>query len=285
MTDRRNAPHARPSVPGRPLPVVVTAARVLVLLLVLVPVPAGAEGGPRRDHATDPEAVGVTGEDDPRLAAFDRMMRAFLAGRAIPGAALAVTRHGRLVYARGFGFADRDAGRPVRPRTLFRVASVSKTLTAATVLHLAGRGRLRLDDPVLDVLGPEVSGGDRPPADPRWSRVTVREALQHRGGWDREASFDPMFRPVAIAREFGVEPPAGPDLIIRSMLRRPLDFDPGARYAYSNFGYCLLGRVIEKVAGQDYGRAGGRGVGAPAPGHHGPGDAPRAHAPRGPRAR
>jgi N-acyl-D-amino-acid deacylase len=216
---------------------------------------AGAARGYEREPEDDPKKVVVTGVDDPRLASFDRLMREFVARHRVPGAALAVTRHGRLVYARGFGFADLDTAEPVRPHALFRIASVSKPLTAVTVLNLIDRGKLKLDDRVLDVLGPRVLGGDGPPADPRWAKVTVREVLQHRGGWDRGASFDPMFRPVRIAREFQAEPPAGPGLIIRSMLRRPLDFDPGARYAYSNFGYCVLGRVIEAVAGAPYGEA------------------------------
>src|SRR5207247_957030 len=76
--------------------------------------------------------------------------------------------------------------------------------------------------------------------------------LQHTGGWDGAKSFDPMFRPLLIARSVGVEPPAGPEAVIRYMLGQPLDFDPGQRYAYSNFGYCLLGRVIEKASGRGY---------------------------------
>ncbi len=204
---------------------------------------------------TDPKKVNVTGVDDPRLESFDRMMREFVAKHRIPGASLAVTRHGRLVYARGFGFADLEKDEPVRPHSLFRIASVSKPLTAVTVLNLVEHGKLNLDDKVLDVLSPAVFGGDGPPADPRWSRITIRELLQHRGGWNRDQSFDPMFRPLLIARTLDTEPPAGPALIIRYMLRQKLDFDPGARYAYSNFGYCLLGRVIEKVTGQSYGEA------------------------------
>ncbi|MFO0954640.1 MAG: serine hydrolase domain-containing protein [Isosphaeraceae bacterium] len=94
-----------------------------------------------------------------------------------------------------------------------------------------------------------------PPADPRWRRITVRELLQHRGGFDRGRSGDPMFRSVAVAREFGSEPPAGTGLIIRSMLGRPLDLDPGERDAYSNFGYCVLGRAIENASGEPYEKA------------------------------
>ena len=80
----------------------------------------------------------------------------------------------------------------------------------------------------------------------------MRHLLQHRGGWDREQSFDPMFRSVEIATSLGTCPPAAPNDIVRFMLSQPLDFEPGLRYAYSNFGYCLLGRVIEHASGTDY---------------------------------
>ncbi len=88
--------------------------------------------------------------------------------------------------------------------------------------------------------------------DERLDDITIRHLLQHRGGWDRDKSFDAMFRSVDFAKALGVDPPAGPDTIIRVMLGKPLDFDPGHRYAYSNYGYCLLGRVIEKLSGESY---------------------------------
>jgi N-acyl-D-amino-acid deacylase len=88
--------------------------------------------------------------------------------------------------------------------------------------------------------------------DPRLKNVTIKQLLHHTAGWDRAVSFDPMFRSVAIAKEQSVEPPAKPIDIIHYMMKRKLDFDPGERYAYSNFGYCILGRVIEKATGQSY---------------------------------
>jgi N-acyl-D-amino-acid deacylase len=88
--------------------------------------------------------------------------------------------------------------------------------------------------------------------DERQRRITIRQLLQHRGGWDRDQSLDPMFQSVQFAGLLQVPPPAEPEHIIRVMLGRKLDFDPGKRYAYSNFGYCLLGRVIEAVTGISY---------------------------------
>ena len=83
-------------------------------------------------------------------------------------------------------------------------------------------------------------------------KITIKHLLQHTAGFDRAKSFDPMFRPVLIAKDQKTRPPAGPMEIIHYMTRHKLDFDPGERYAYSNFGYCLLGRVIEKASGQSY---------------------------------
>lgn len=199
-----------------------------------------------------PADVPTTGRPDPRLASFDRLMTRFLRENELPGAALAVARNGRLVYARGFGWADRTAKELVQPEALFRIASISKPITAAAVLQLAERGRFKLDDPVFDVLQLHEPKEPGVRFDPRWRKVTILHLLQHRGGWDRAKSFDPMFRSPAIVKELGVRPPADPQAIIRYMLRRPLDFDPGSKDVYSNFGYCLLGRVVEKVSGQTY---------------------------------
>jgi N-acyl-D-amino-acid deacylase len=89
-------------------------------------------------------------------------------------------------------------------------------------------------------------------ADPRLAQITVRQLLDHTGGWDRNKSFDPMFRPRQIAKSLDLPPPARPEAVIRYMLGQRLDTDPGSAYAYSNFGYCVLGRIIEKLTGQSY---------------------------------
>jgi N-acyl-D-amino-acid deacylase len=138
----------------------------------------------------------------------------------------------------------------VHPDSLFRIASVSKPFTAVAVLKLVEQGRLDLDARPFELLElhGQVPKGRR--FDERWQQITVRHLLHHTGGWDRDKSFDPMFRPIEIAKELDVPAPAGARDVIRYMLGQPLDFDPGTRYAYSNFGYCVLGRVIEKVSGE-----------------------------------
>jgi N-acyl-D-amino-acid deacylase len=194
----------------------------------------------------------VTGRANPDLASFDRLMISFLRQHHVPGAALAVTKDGRVVYARGFGYADTEKMRPVAPQALFRIASISKPITAAAILKLVEQGKLKLDDHAFQVLQFQPFIEDKKRPDPRLRKITIRQLLHHTAGWDRAKSYDPMFESVKIARALKVPAPAHADHIIRYMMGQPLDFDPGTRYAYSNFGYCVLGRVIEKVSGQSY---------------------------------
>ena len=187
---------------------------------------------------------------------FDLEIQKFMQARNIPGAALAVVKDQRLVCARGYGWADRESKIPVKPTSLFRIASITKPFTAVAALKLIEERKLSLEARAFDVLasGPDTLHPNGEKLDERWKLITIRQLLQHTGGWDRDKSFDPMFRSRQIAKELGIASPPGPRDVIRYMLGQPLDFDPGARYAYSNFGYCVLGRVIEKIAGMSYER-------------------------------
>jgi len=196
--------------------------------------------------------VPVSGKSVAGLESLDRLMTDFLTEHHVVGAALAVSRNGRLVYARGFGWADREDKEKVEPSDMFRLASLSKSITSAAVLQLREEGKLKLDDKPFRELAirPVLPKGGH--ADPRLGDITVLELLQHRGGFDRTKSSDPMFESVSIAGLCGMNPPAMQEQIIRVACGRPLDFNPGERMAYSNFGYCVLGRVIEQASGQSY---------------------------------
>jgi N-acyl-D-amino-acid deacylase len=200
-------------------------------------------------HSAETDQVPISGIHDDRLRPLDELMVGFVTKHKLPGASLAVGRGGRVLYARGFGFADVDAKKPVRPESLFRLASISKSITGVAVMRAVEQGWLDLDDKILRWF-PELVPAEIP--DARWRDITLRHLLQHTGGWDRDRSFDAMFRAVPFATELGVDPPAKPEHIIRVMLKKPLDFAPDERYAYSNFGYCLLGRVLERLDGVSY---------------------------------
>jgi N-acyl-D-amino-acid deacylase len=235
---------------------IVRAVSTVLLLLVSLStshLPLRADESAKAAKKFDHQLVIATGEEDPRMRPFDDLMVSFVRHYQVPGAVLAVADGDRLVYARGFGFADVDLKTPVLPTSLFRIASISKPITAVAILQLVQRGQLSLDERVFDILAIEPHfEGEQHELDPRLAKITVLQLLQHTGGWDREQSFDPMFQSVRIARSLGTAPPAGADAVIRFMRGQSLDFAPGHRYAYSNFGYCLLGRIIERRSGQAY---------------------------------
>ena len=193
-----------------------------------------------------------TGKVDDLMKPFDDLMSQFLDDYRIAGAALAVTDRGRVVYSRGFGYADLSTLETVTPEHRFRIASLSKPVTAVAVLQLIEQGRLTLDTPVFDVLDVQPHIVDGVKLDDRQEQITIRHLLNHTGGWDRAVSYDAMFKSVEFANALTIPPPAGANDVIRYMRGQPLDFDPGHKYAYSNYGYCMLGRVIEKLSGQTY---------------------------------
>jgi len=214
--------------------------RFQIILIVLLLV------GCQRDTS-----IPTTGDYQFSMGRFDRIMIQLIEKWDMPGGALAVVQDGEILLARGYGYADIKNEELVQPDSLFRIASISKPITAAAVLKLVEEGKLDLDTPAFQLLD-DLQPPEGADVDQRIDEITVRHLLEHAGGWDRNISFDPMFMAREIAKEMGVPPPANCPTIIRYMLGQPLDFNPGSQYAYSNFGYCVLGRVIEKVSGQPY---------------------------------
>ena len=235
--------------------------------LIGIAVAASCGGEPTPPPVTPPVTppaqpeIPITGAAVPGLGPLDRSVRDLMRKYAVPGGAVAVVRDGRLMYARGFGYADVESKTPVQPDALFRIASVSKPITAAAVMKLVEEGRLALDDRVAPLIA-DLEPVEGATVDPRWEQITIRHLLNHTGGWDRtrpNGGFDPMYRPpFDIAAAVNAPAPASAETIIRYMKGRPLDFNPGEKYVYSNFGYDILGRVIERVSGvpyEDYVRA------------------------------
>lgn len=175
------------------------------------------------------------------------------------GASVAVSRNGQLA-AEVDGWCDADRERPVRIDTLFRIASVTKPITAAIIRSLVREQRLSLEDRAFGVLElkPEPNVGD-----PRLNDITVEQLLKHQGGWDRATAYDPMFHQAEIQKELQLDRQPGLHDIIHYMLRQPLQFQPGEKAAYSNFGYCVLGRIIERVTVMPYADAVQKFIGIP----------------------
>ena len=177
------------------------------------------------------------------LAGMDGVATAFMRAHSVPGLSVAVARDGAIVYQRAFGFADRDKKEKVTPASLFRIASVSKPITSVTVFRLIEGKRLTQEDTVF---GPRGILGDDFGKMPyrKWvTEIRIKHLLtQTCGGWPNDGA-DPMFQNPAMNHK---------QLITWAIASAPLGYAPGEHYAYSNFGFCILGRVIEKLTGAAY---------------------------------
>lgn len=151
----------------------------------------------------------------------------------IPGLAIAVAKEGAMLWSEGFGFANLELQAPVTPHTRFRIASISKSLTATCVMRLAEAGKLDLDAPLRRYL----------PAYPRsGGAITVRQLASHRSGivhYSDEDMINTVHYPTMSAA-------------LARFKDRPLASTPGTRYLYSSFGYNLIGAVVESVTHQDF---------------------------------
>jgi len=195
------------------------------------------------------DEVPVSGETRREYAPIDEMMVKFLVDHQMPGATLAISKGSRLVYARGFGYSDIENELTMPANAQMRLASISKPITAAAIMKLVDQGELTLDTKVFDHFDFEAKGTIK---DTRLLEITVLQLLRHTAGFDRKISYDPMFIERQVASAVGRKTPVDPVDIIQFMFSQKLDFTPGTKYAYSNYGYSLLGRVIEKVSGKSY---------------------------------
>ncbi|MEO5670952.1 MAG: serine hydrolase domain-containing protein [Ramlibacter sp.] len=229
-----------------PLPRPQGISRRHLLLAAIAPV-ACTGGG---------DDIPVSGTEVPAFSALDIKLREVLRTLKIPGASMTVAKNGAIAYQRGFGWADRDAGQVVQPETRFRIASVSKPMTAVGVLR-AFEADLpaALDRPVFGPGGLLTGPRYAQVKDQRFLTVRLRDLLQHTGGWDLDV-YEPQYDLVNIARAMNVAAPAeAPDIIEYMLKNQELQIEPGTRSIYSNFGYNVLGRVLEEKTGMPFEKA------------------------------
>lgn len=191
---------------------------------------------------------GISLAAEQSLQRADEAVLRFMSEHEVHAATLAVSRSGEHLHERAFGFADRELTRPLTPAVRMRIASISKPITAAALKYLVRENKLKLGDPVLKYLPTTRYPA---PVDPKWKVITIGEVLQHMGGWDRSVSGDPMFKHRTIMSDLSTNT-LTPRQVVCWMLGQSVDFAPGTKSVYSNFGYCLLGVIIEEVAGCSY---------------------------------
>ena len=193
---------------------------------------------PRVLNAADEPIRPEKGERD----AIARIAKAFMEKYQVPGLSVAFAHREQPAYSAGFGLADAEAGEAMSPVNRFRIASIAKPITSVALFTLVEEGKLKLTDKVLGEGGLLHEEYGRKVA-PDVASITLHQLLNHTcGGWSNHKD-DPMFEHKELEHH---------DLIVRTLKDHPLEHAPGTNYSYSNFGYCLLGRVIEKLSGKSY---------------------------------
>jgi CubicO group peptidase (beta-lactamase class C family) len=176
---------------------------------------------------------------DPARAALsaattDEYIQVEMKKRRIPGLALVVIKNGEVVKLQGYGIANLEHDVPVIPDTVFELASVTKQFTATAIMRLVEKGKVKLDDSIVNYL---------PGSPANWNGITVRHLLTHTGGM------------AALANGFASLPDKTVYLTaesFKSATEDTISFKPGERHQYSDVGYFLLGMIIEKASGQRY---------------------------------
>lgn len=214
---------------------------IVFLLLIALQVASCSKSG--NDAPAPPSPPPPPPPSSTNLVELDANVQIFMSQYNIPGLSLAITRNGKLIYTKGYGFADKDASTPVTDSSLFRLASVSKCITAITIMQLVEQGKLTLNDKVFGagaLLGTQY--GNQPYGQ-HITNITVRHLLQHAaGGWGNTNS-DPMFSNANLN---------GQELLSWILDNRPLVNTPGTNYEYSNVGFFILGLIVEKITGKPY---------------------------------
>ena len=165
---------------------------------------------------------------------MDQIVQSYVDNKQFMGAVL-VAENGKVVLSKGYGSANIEWNIPDSSSTKFRLGSITKQFTAASILLLEERGKLKTDDPIKKYMQ------DAPAA---WDKVTIFNLLTHTSGIPSFTDFPDYSTTEAI--------PTIPEKLVGRFRDKPLSFTPGEKWAYSNSGYVLLGYLLEKISGQSY---------------------------------
>lgn len=189
--------------------------------------------------------------DFPETKSMERYIRNWMARYNIRGAQLAIMQHERLIYAKGFGWADQQDSVALEAGDILRIASASKLITAIGIMKLCEEGKITTQSPVFGpegILNDSIFLGYK---DKRVPKITVHHLLNHTSGFSRRMG-DPMFRSADLIRWTGSNRKLTEDEVIAFQLGLRLRDNPGGSAQYSNVGYLVLSRVIEKASGMTY---------------------------------
>ena len=180
---------------------------------------------------------------------MERTIRRWMNRNNIRGASLAVMKNEKLIYCKGFGWADKEEERPAEAGDIYRIASASKLITAVGIMKLCDEGKLTLQSKVFGEEG--ILNQFTEIKDKRAKDITVRHLLNHTAGFSRRMG-DPMFKVAQIIKWKDMDHSPSADELISYQLSMRLRDRPGGMAQYSNIGYLILSRVIEQVSGMGY---------------------------------
>lgn len=172
----------------------------------------------------------------------------FMSSSDIKGLSVAIIKDEKLIFTNAYGYANVEESELASPEHLFRIASVSKLITAVAIMTLVEDGKLTLESTVF---GKNGIINDFEITDPNMNDITVRELLNHSGGWTQWYG-DPIFNPIRISEIVGDPLPITVNSYLKFVTSRRLHFKPGTMNSYSNMGYVFLGEVIKRVSGEEY---------------------------------
>ncbi len=182
---------------------------------------------------------------------FDKEVNRFMRRWGLVGGSFALMRNDSLLYAKGYGYADQNRGIPCDVNHVFRIASVSKLITATAIMKLIEQGKLSLTDTVFGEEGILCDSLFLDIYDRQLKRITVEHLLCHTSGLLTPVR-DPAFSNYTVAQSLGKELPLHADDLVEYATHYRLRTQPGGMYRYSNLGYIILGKVIESVSGMPY---------------------------------
>src|SRR5580658_4096669 len=178
--------------------------------------------------------LGSSGSAQDDVSRMEQVVQSYVSSKQFMGSVL-VARDQTIVLDKGYGFANLEWNVPNSPTTKFRLGSITKQFTSASIFLLEERGKLKVDDPVKKYM---------PDAPAAWDKITIYNLLTHTSGIPSFTGF-PDYRSTEAV-------PTTPEKLVARFRDKPLDFQPGEKWNYSNSGYVLLGYLVEKISGQSY---------------------------------
>jgi len=221
------------------------------LIIVLFSDSFSEERMPTEPHtnSTHPLSLPITGFCVKGFEDFDKKLVKYLTARGFSGATLAIIKDGKFLVKRGYGWSNKNTTKPMLPDDFLRIASLTKIVTAIAIKHLIQNKKITYETKAIDFLG-----GTQTILDPDINKITIANLLFHQGGWNTDRTLDPLLSLDMVTSKLkkNASDLMPNDILKYALENTKLDFMPATNTKYSNLGFTLLGRIIEKASKTSY---------------------------------